>query len=58
MARKFLVIFGAEDEVRLSPCKDDKPKMTKICCHKALRGRASLALKGRSRLENLPVTGF
>ena len=42
MARKFLVIFGAEKADRLSPFNDDKPKRAKICRHKALRVRLSV----------------
>ena len=42
-ARKFLVIFGAEEADRRSPFNDDKPKRAKICRHKALRVMTSLA---------------
>jgi len=30
--------FGAEDEARLTPCKDDKPKYTEITLVKAWFG--------------------
>ena len=35
---KFRGGFGAEDEARLSPCKDDKPKHTEITLFKAWFG--------------------
>ena len=43
MTRKFLVILGAEDEVRLPPFEDDKPKRAKIVRHKASRVRFPIA---------------
>ena len=43
MARKFLVIFGAEEADRRLPFNDDKPKRAKIRRHKALRVRLSVA---------------
>ena len=32
---KFQADFGAEDEARLTPCEDDKPKDTEITLFKA-----------------------
>jgi len=32
---EFRVGFGAEDEARLTPCKDDKPKYTEITLFQA-----------------------
>jgi hypothetical protein len=35
---KFRGDFGAEDEARQTPCKDDKPKYTEITLFKAWFG--------------------
>ncbi len=43
MTRKFLVILGAEDEVRLPLFEDDEPKRAKIVRHKASRVRFPIA---------------
>ena len=43
MTRKFLVILGSEDEVRLPPFEGDEPKKARIVRHKASRARFPIA---------------
>ena len=48
---EFRVDFGAEDEARLSPCKDGKPKYTEITLFQA-SSDYSLSAKGKHPLNN------
>ena len=47
MTRKFLVILGSENEVRLPPFEDDELKRAKIVRHKASRVRFPIAWRLR-----------
>ena len=49
----FQVDFGAKDEARLTPCKDDKPKDAEITLFKADSGYFLLASDILNELENI-----
>ncbi len=48
---EFCVDFGAEDAARLTPCKDDKPKDTKITLFQA-GSDYSLSAKKKTAAKN------